>query len=67
MQRKKTLFYSDVSRVKIIVGTQNMVVGLNLYLGSQSICIVGFGFPIMGGPMLDNLSTLMFPQTLLFT
>ena len=44
-----------------------MVVGLNLYLGSLSICIVGFGFPIMGGPMLGNLSTLLFPPTLLFT
>ena len=46
-----------------IVCTQNMAIGLNLYLGSQSICIVGFGFPTMGGPMLGNLSTLMFPQT----
>ena len=36
-----------------------MVVGLNLYLGSQSICIVGFGFPTMGDPLLDNLNTLM--------
>ena len=37
--------------------TQNMAVGLNLYLGSQSICIVDFGFPTMGDPMLGNLST----------
>ena len=44
-----------------------MAIGLNLYLGSQSICIVGFGFPTMGGPMLGNLSTPLFPQTLLFT
>ena len=50
-----------------IVHTQNMVVGLNLYLGSQSICIVGFGFLTMGGPILGNLSTLLFPPTLLFT
>ena len=44
-----------------------MVVRLNLYLGSLFICIVGFGFPTMGGPMLGNLSTLLFPQTFLFT
>ena len=50
-----------------IVRTQNMAVGLNFYLGSQSICIVGFGFPTMGGRMLCNLSALLFPQTLLFT
>ena len=37
-----------------IVCTQNMAVGFNLYLGSQSICIVGFGFPTMGGPMLET-------------
>ena len=49
------------------MGTQNMAVGLNLYLGLQSICIVSFGFPTMSGPMLGNLSTLLFPQTLLFT
>ena len=36
-------------------------------LGSQSICIVGFGFPTMGDPMLENLSILLFPPTLLFT
>ena len=32
-----------------------MVNKLNLYLGSQSIYIVGFGFPIMGSPMLGDL------------
>ena len=47
--------------------TQNMAIRLSLYLGSQSICIMGFGFPTMGGPMLRDLSTLLFPQTLLFT
>ena len=47
--------------------TQNMAIRLNLYLSSQSICIVGFGFPTMGGPMLGDPSTLLFPQTLLFT
>ena len=44
-----------------------MAIRLSLYLGSQSICIMGFGFPTMGGPMLRDLSTLLFPQTLLFT
>ena len=34
----------------ILVRTQNMATGLNLYSGSQSICMVGFGFPTMGGP-----------------
>ena len=51
----------------VIVGTQNMAIGLNLYLDSQSICIVGFGFPIMGDPMLSNLITLLFPQVFLLT
>ena len=50
----------------VIVGTQNMAIGLNLYLDSQSICIVGFGFPTMGGPILRDPDTLLFPQTLLF-
>ena len=27
-----------------------MATGLNLYSGSQSICMVGFGFPTMCGP-----------------
>ena len=44
-----------------------MAIRLSLYLSSQSICIVDFGFPTMGGPMLGNLSTLLFPQTFLFT
>ena len=44
-----------------------MAIGLNLYLSSQSICIVGFGFLTMGGPMLSNLSTLLSSQTLLST
>ena len=34
----------------ILVRTQNMATGLNLYSGSQSICMVGFGFPTMCGP-----------------
>ena len=32
-----------------------MVNGLNLYLVSQSIYIVGFGFPTMSSPMLEDL------------
>ena len=44
-----------------------MAIEPNLYSGSQSICIVGFEFPIMGGPTLGGLSTLLFPPTLLFT
>ena len=50
-----------------VVRIQNMTVGLYSYLGSQSICIVGFGFSTTGGPMLGNLDTLLFRQTLLFT
>ena len=44
-----------------------IAIGLNLYLDSQSICIVGFGFPTKGGPMLGSPGPLLFPQTLLFT
>ena len=39
-----------------------MIIGLNLYLGSQSICIVGFGFPTMGGPMLGDPNIFPFPK-----
>ena len=46
---------------------QNIAIGLKLYLDSQSICIVGFGFPTKSDPMLGSLETLLFPQTLLFT
>ena len=42
------------------VRTQNMAIGLNLCLGSQSICIVGVGFPTTGDPLLGNLSALLF-------
>ena len=42
--------------------TQDMIIGLNLYLGSQSICIVGFGFPTMGGPMLGDPNIFPFPK-----
>ena len=49
------------------VRTQNMAIGPNLNLGSQSICIVGFGFPIKGDSMLGSPGTLLFPQKLLFT
>ena len=31
-----------------------MAIGLNLYLRSQSIYFVGFGFSIVGGPMLGK-------------
>ena len=44
-----------------IVRTQNMVPRLNLYLGSQSICVVGFRSPTMGGPMLGDPNALLFP------
>ena len=44
-----------------------MAVRLNLYLDSQSIYIVGFGFPTGGGPSLRCLNMLQFPQTFLFT
>ena len=47
--------------------TQNIAIGLNLYLGSQFFCIVGFWFPINSGPMLGSPGTLLFLQTLLFT
>ena len=30
------------------------------FLGSQSICVVSFGFPIIGGPMLGNPNTPCF-------
>ena len=42
----------DMLEVFDVVCTQSMANGLNLYLGSQSIYIVGFGFPIMGNPSL---------------
>ena len=44
-----------------------MAIGLNLYLGSQSICIVSFEFSTLGGTILGDPSTLLFPQTLPFT
>ena len=34
--------------------TQNMDNGLDLYLGSQPICIVGFEFPTMGSPLFGD-------------
>ena len=43
-----------------LMHTQNMAIRLSLYLSSQSICIVDFGFPTMGGPMLGDPSTLLF-------
>ena len=49
------------------VRTQNIAIGLNLYLSSQSICIMGFGFPTKGDPMLGSPGTLLFPQTLFFS
>ena len=39
-----------------------MIIRLNLYLGSQSICIVGFVFPTMGDLMLDDPNTFPFPK-----
>ena len=44
-----------------------MAIGPNLYSGSQFICIVCFRFPTVSGPTLRDPSTLLFPQTLLFT
>ena len=44
-----------------------MVIGLNLYLSSQSICIVSFEFPTKGVPMLGSPGIVLFSQTLLFT
>ena len=59
---------SNQSKKRIVhVCTQNMAIGLSLHLGLQSICIVGFGFPTMDGPILEDPSMLLFPQTLLFT
>ena len=40
-----------------------MAIGLSLYLGLQSIYIVGFGFPTIGCPMHGSPNTLLFPQT----
>ena len=37
-----------------------MDIRLNLYLGSQSICIVSFGFSTMGGPSLGDPVTFVF-------
>ena len=50
-----------------IVCTQNLVLGLNLYLDLESICVVGFEFPTIGGPILGDPNALLFPQILLFT
>ena len=50
-----------------IVHTPSINIGLRLYLGSQSICIMGFGFPTMGGSMLRSPNTPLFPQIPLFT
>ena len=33
--------------IEQVVRTKNIVNGLNLYLGSQFICVVGFRFPTM--------------------
>ena len=51
----------------VTMRTQDMAIGLNLYLDSQSICIVGFGFPTMSSHILDDPIMLLFPQTLHFT
>ena len=40
-----------------------MANGLDLYLSSQLICIMGFGFPTMGSPLPEDLVAL----TLVFT
>ena len=34
-----------------LVRTKNIVNWLSLFLGSQPICIVGFGFPTMGNSL----------------
>ena len=41
--------------------------GLNLYLGSQLICIMGFEFPTMGNPLLgDPIARSCFRELLTF-
>ena len=37
--------------------TKNIFYELNLFLGSQPICIVGFGFPTMGDSLPRDLTT----------
>jgi len=50
------------------VHTQNKVNELHLYSGSQSIYIVGFGFPTMGSPVLgDPVAHTLILQILLFS
>ena len=50
------------------VHTQNKVNELHLYSGSQSIYIVGFGFPTVGSPMLgDPVAHTLVLQILLFS
>ena len=43
------------------------LLGLTSTWAHNLFVFVGFGFPTMGDPMLGNLSTLLFPPTLLFT
>ena len=38
----------------VVMRTQSMANGLNLYLGSESIYIVGFMFPTMGNILLGE-------------
>ena len=40
-----------------------MTIGFSLYLDLQSIWIMGFGFPTIGGSMLSSPNTFLFPQT----
>ena len=39
-----------------------MILGLDLYLGLQSICVMGFRFPTMGGPLLGDPIALVFAR-----
>ena len=52
----------------VFVHTQYIFNGLNLYLGSQLICIVGFEFPTMGSPLLgDPIAHSSFRELLYFS
>ena len=53
----KPQIHRRFSQTVPIMRTQNMVIKLNLHLGSQSIYIVGFAFPTMGTPMLGDPGT----------
>ena len=54
--------------LKIFVCTQYIFNSLNLYLGSQLICIMGFEFPTIGSPLLgDPIAHSSFHELLYFS